>query len=185
MRRRKPCWCRSGYLHLDRSQPAIRAGFVHRPWRQRILPPGADFGTGGEIVRERREFAAHSLAVAHGDDDRRISGGLSILSAGPTFPKPWRATRTCSIGFCSTMVLRRNLRLPFGAAGTVAFRPSFWKGGDGFIIDGFGPDGVSARVLDVTRNVIRLQTGYLYHYAFAMLIGVAAAITWFMFAGPH
>jgi NADH-quinone oxidoreductase subunit L len=61
----------------------------------------------------------------------------------------------------------------------------FWKGGDGFIIDGFGPDGVSARVLDVTRNVVRLQTGYLYHYAFAMLIGVAAAITWFMFAGPH
>jgi NADH-quinone oxidoreductase subunit L len=61
----------------------------------------------------------------------------------------------------------------------------FWKGGDGFIIDGFGPDGVSARVLDVTRNVIRLQTGYLYHYAFAMLIGVAAAITWFMFAGAH
>ena len=61
----------------------------------------------------------------------------------------------------------------------------FWKGGDGFIIDGFGPDGVSARVLDVTRNVIRLQTGYVYHYAFAMLIGVAAAITWFMLAGPH
>ena len=61
----------------------------------------------------------------------------------------------------------------------------FWKGGDGFIIDGFGPDGVSARVLDVTRNVVRLQTGYLYHYAFAMLIGVAALITWFMFAGLH
>jgi len=61
----------------------------------------------------------------------------------------------------------------------------FWKGGDGFVIDGFGPDGVSARVLDVTRNVVRLQTGYLYHYAFAMLIGVAALITWFMFAGAH
>jgi NADH-quinone oxidoreductase subunit L len=41
-----------------------------------------------------------------------------------------------------------------------------WKVGDGYIIDGFGPDGVSARVLDVTRNVVRLQTGYLYHYAF-------------------
>ena len=60
-----------------------------------------------------------------------------------------------------------------------------WKGGDGFIIDGFGPDGVSARVLDVTRNVVRLQTGYLYHYAFAMLIGVAAFVTWFMFMGTH
>jgi NADH-quinone oxidoreductase subunit L len=57
-----------------------------------------------------------------------------------------------------------------------------WKGGDGWLIDGFGPDGVTARVLDVTRNVIRLQSGYLYHYAFAMLIGAAAFITWFMFA---
>jgi NADH-quinone oxidoreductase subunit L len=58
-----------------------------------------------------------------------------------------------------------------------------WKQGDGWLIDGFGPDGVSARVLDVTRGAVRLQTGYLYHYAFAMLIGVAAFITWFMFAG--
>jgi NADH-quinone oxidoreductase subunit L len=62
----------------------------------------------------------------------------------------------------------------------------FWKGGDGFIIDGLGPDGISARVLDVTRYVVRLQTGYLYHYAFAMLIGVAGFFTWFMFyGGPH
>jgi NADH-quinone oxidoreductase subunit L len=61
-----------------------------------------------------------------------------------------------------------------------------WKGGDGWLIDGFGPDGVSARVIDVTRNVVRLQTGYMYHYAFAMLIGVALFITWFMFlAGGH
>jgi NADH-quinone oxidoreductase subunit L len=59
---------------------------------------------------------------------------------------------------------------------------ALWKGGDGWLIDGFGPDGVSSRVLDVTRNVIRLQTGYLYHYAFAMLIGAAIFITWFMFA---
>src|ERR1700693_2323131 len=58
-----------------------------------------------------------------------------------------------------------------------------WKFGDGPIIDGLGPDGVSSRVLDVTRNVVKLQTGYLYHYAFAMLIGVAGLITWFMF-GP-
>jgi NADH-quinone oxidoreductase subunit L len=58
-----------------------------------------------------------------------------------------------------------------------------WKGGDGWLIDGFGPDGVSARVLDVTRNALRLQTGYLYHYAFAMLIGAALLLTWFMFGG--
>jgi len=63
---------------------------------------------------------------------------------------------------------------------------SLWKQGDGWLIDGFGPNGVAALVLDVTRNVVRLQTGYLYHYAFAMLIGAAAFITWFMFsAGIH
>jgi NADH-quinone oxidoreductase subunit L len=60
---------------------------------------------------------------------------------------------------------------------------ALWKGGDGWLIDGFGPDGVSARVIDVTRNVVRLQTGYLYHYAFVMLIGVAAIITWFLVRG--
>jgi NADH-quinone oxidoreductase subunit L len=58
---------------------------------------------------------------------------------------------------------------------------TLWKKGDGWLIDGFGPDGVSARVLDITRNVVKIQTGYLYHYAFAMLIGAAGLITWFMF----
>ncbi|AEH88135.1 NADH-quinone oxidoreductase subunit L [Mesorhizobium opportunistum] len=55
-----------------------------------------------------------------------------------------------------------------------------WKTGDGTIIDGLGPDGISARVVDVTNRVVKLQTGYLYHYAFAMLIGVAAFVTWMM-----
>jgi NADH-quinone oxidoreductase subunit L len=60
-----------------------------------------------------------------------------------------------------------------------------WKKGDGMVIDGLGPDGVSARVVDVTRGVVRLQTGYVYHYAFAMLIGVAALVSWFTFGGAH
>jgi NADH-quinone oxidoreductase subunit L len=60
-----------------------------------------------------------------------------------------------------------------------------WKTGDGQIIDGFGPDGVAASVAGVTTQVNRLQTGYVYHYAFAMLIGVAALITWFQFGGAH
>jgi len=60
-----------------------------------------------------------------------------------------------------------------------------WKRGDGFVIDGFGPDGVASTVIDVTKGVIRLQTGYVYHYAFAMMIGVAALLSWFMFGGLH
>ncbi|WP_102958287.1 NADH-quinone oxidoreductase subunit L [Mangrovicella endophytica] len=60
-----------------------------------------------------------------------------------------------------------------------------WKKGDVGTIDRLGPDGISARVLDVTDRVVRLQTGYLYHYAFAMLIGVAALVTWMMFGGAR
>jgi NADH-quinone oxidoreductase subunit L len=59
----------------------------------------------------------------------------------------------------------------------------FWKGGDGAIIDGLGPDGVAARVAAGARFAVRLETGYLYHYAFAMLIGVAAIATYFIAGG--
>ena len=56
----------------------------------------------------------------------------------------------------------------------------FWKQGDGALIDGVGPDGVAAATLNLARRASRLQTGYVYHYAFAMLVGVAALITWYL-----
>ena len=59
----------------------------------------------------------------------------------------------------------------------------FWESGDGAIIDRLGPDGVAARVVDVTGRVVKLQSGYIYHYAFAMLVGLAAVITWYVAAG--
>ena len=56
-----------------------------------------------------------------------------------------------------------------------------WKSGDGAVIDGLGPDGVAAVTRDLARQVSRLQTGYLYHYAFAMMIGLVAIVTWYLF----
>ncbi len=56
-----------------------------------------------------------------------------------------------------------------------------WRKGDGMVIDGLGPDGISARVLDVTSNVVRLQTGFVYHYAFSMIVGVGGLVTWYIF----
>ena len=52
----------------------------------------------------------------------------------------------------------------------------FWKVGDVRLIDGLGPNGVSAFAAGAARRVSKLQTGYLYHYAFVMLIGVAVLI---------
>ncbi|HEY8570887.1 NADH-quinone oxidoreductase subunit L [Phenylobacterium sp.] len=58
----------------------------------------------------------------------------------------------------------------------------FWKGGDQRIIDGLGPDGLSAVSYAVGRGTGRLQTGYVYHYAFVMLLGVVGLLTYALWA---
>ncbi|HVI97987.1 MAG TPA: NADH-quinone oxidoreductase subunit L [Sphingomonas sp.] len=54
----------------------------------------------------------------------------------------------------------------------------FWKRGDEGTIDRFGPNGLAAVVAGGSRITGRLQSGYLYTYAFVMLIGLTAAVTW-------
>ncbi|MBM3556659.1 MAG: NADH-quinone oxidoreductase subunit L, partial [Alphaproteobacteria bacterium] len=55
-----------------------------------------------------------------------------------------------------------------------------WKQGDGKTIDGLGPDGIAASTLKLAKRASFLQSGYVYHYAFAMLIGVALIVTWYL-----
>ncbi|MCH8182811.1 MAG: NADH-quinone oxidoreductase subunit L, partial [Proteobacteria bacterium] len=60
---------------------------------------------------------------------------------------------------------------------------TLWRRGDGRIIDGFGPDGFAAVVIDLARRAGSAQTGYLYHYAFVMLASVAGLVTWLLLSG--
>jgi NADH-quinone oxidoreductase subunit L len=66
-------------------------------------------------------------------------------------------------------------------------RPVFWLGrvlwrqGDGMVIDAFGPDGVAGTTVDLSVRASRLQSGYVFQYAFAMVIGVALLVSWFLF----
>ena len=55
-----------------------------------------------------------------------------------------------------------------------------WLIFDKKIIDGFGPDGISSLVINVSRNVSKIQTGFVYHYAFAMLIGLGLLLIRFV-----
>ena len=55
-----------------------------------------------------------------------------------------------------------------------------WKIGDMILIDGV-VNGVAARALDVTGRFKSMQSGYVYHYAFVMMIGLTILITYFMF----
>jgi NADH-quinone oxidoreductase subunit L len=59
----------------------------------------------------------------------------------------------------------------------------FWKKGDEAVIDGLGADALAARTIDAARRASALQTGYVYHYAFAMLIGVVALASWYALRG--
>ncbi|WP_418152754.1 NADH-quinone oxidoreductase subunit L [Litorimonas sp. RW-G-Af-16] len=52
----------------------------------------------------------------------------------------------------------------------------FYKIGDVKIIDGLGPNGVAAFAAGAAKRLSKFQSGYLYHYAFVMLLGVAALI---------
>ncbi len=54
----------------------------------------------------------------------------------------------------------------------------FWKKGDVGIIDRFGPDGISKLVKIISNKTARLQTGFIYDYAFVMLLGLSILLTY-------
>jgi NADH-quinone oxidoreductase subunit L len=68
----------------------------------------------------------------------------------------------------------------FFAGGARALGTGLWKGGDVALIDGVAVNG-SARLVGWVAAVIRrLQSGYIYHYAFAMLVGVGLVLFFFL-----
>jgi NADH-quinone oxidoreductase subunit L len=67
------------------------------------------------------------------------------------------------------------------AKGMLWFGGIFWHRGDEKIIDGFFVNGSAHMVGRFSGIVRRLQSGYLYHYAFAMILGVIALLTWVLY----
>ena len=94
----------------------------------------------------------------------------------------WRAALPrASICSCSTNGISTSSTTALFVRPRDGAGPRPVEKGDGAVIDGFGPDGVSPRRRASSRSgASRLQTGYLYHYAFAMLIGVVALVSWYL-----
>jgi NADH-quinone oxidoreductase subunit L len=57
----------------------------------------------------------------------------------------------------------------------------FWKKGDIYIIDEYGPNGISKLINYFSKRLSLFQSGYLYHYAFVMLGGLVIILTWFVY----
>jgi len=72
------------------------------------------------------------------------------------------------------------------ARGGVALGRLFWKAGDAAVIDGAMVNGSAGLVRRIAAGVRRLQSGYLYHYAFAMIVGLILLLGgfWLMGSGP-
>ena len=59
-----------------------------------------------------------------------------------------------------------------------------WKVGDARIIDGM-PNGAASLVVDGARSAVRLQTGRVANYAFAMIIGLVVFVSIFLFGAAR
>ena len=85
------------------------------------------------------------------------------------------STASCSTSGTSTSSTTSSSSGPPSGSGACSGRSATCASSTGS-----GPTASRRGCVDVTRGVVRLQTGYVYHYAFAMLIGVAALFTWYL-----
>ena len=166
-----------------------------------VLAGAVFYGMFFHDVAHIEHFFAGSLVVDH-----------EIIEAAHHVPLwvKWSATVAMIIGFVTAYVMYiRRPDLPGKLAATnpglyqfllnkwyfdelyntIFVKPAlwigraFWKGFDDWLIDDKLTEGLGRRVQNVTAWVTKLQSGYVYHYAFAMLIGVAALLTWAIAAG--
>ncbi|GEQ96698.1 hypothetical protein JCM17844_03350 [Iodidimonas gelatinilytica] len=154
------------------------------------------------IGHDRFDFWAGALVTSHGDvmdEAHHIPGWIKWLPTGmmalgfllsvlfyvvkPGIPKSMAATFPGAYKFLLNKWYFDELY------DRIFVRPAFWLGrvlwirGDQKTIDGFGPDGIAASVLAAAKRIRVLQSGYVYHYAFAMLIGIAIVISYFVLTG--
>ncbi|MCP2678604.1 NADH-quinone oxidoreductase subunit L [Maricaulaceae bacterium NA33B04] len=153
-----------------------------------------DYTSGDSYGEEDHADESHSEEAgygdeAHGDDNSErhptwvlvlpvvVSAGGFILAwsfymANPHLPGRIAATNGPLLRFLQNKWYFDEIYDFIFVRGTRALGDLFWKVGDERIIDGGGPNGIAATVMAGARRLARMQSGFVYHYAFVMLIGV-------------
>jgi len=185
MRGRSSCWC------------ARRACGRFAPRRL----PFEELFAGDRVEEFFRESLKFAVRQHHSDRHASRAGQCRLVAdphvvlgalvawqfyiAGRTCRPRSRAQRVLVPLPAQQVVFRRNLR-PLHVRPTLWLGRLLWKGGDGWLIDGYRAGRRLGRVIRCHPQCHAAADRLSYHYAFAMLIGVAAFITWFMFAtGGH
>jgi NADH-quinone oxidoreductase subunit L len=160
---------------------AVFAGMVFAPY---FLGPQA------------HEFWGEALALAHGEHEHPptwvVWAPLTVTVAGflvAAFFYLWKThvPRTLAKGPLHAFLYNKwyvdEIYDFFFVKGARALGDLFWKGGDQKIIDGLGPDGVAMTSRVLSRGLKRVQSGFLYHYSFVMLIAAVAFGAYAILAG--
>jgi NADH-quinone oxidoreductase subunit L len=67
--------------------------------------------------------------------------------------------------------------------GSLRLGQFLWRRGDDGTIDRYGPDGIAGLAVRLAQRASLMETGYIYHYALAMVVGLVGFMTWFWFKG--
>ena len=147
------------------------------------------------VVTQEHDVLAHLGEAFHGAGQfilHAFQGPavyLAIAGAGtawylylerPELPRLWRENMSGVYKLLVNKYYIDDLYIKGFAAGVRRIGQFLWVKGDELVIDGVMVNGTAntvGRLAGVLRN---LQTGYLYHYAFAMVIGLCAVIAWFI-----
>ncbi len=165
-----------------------------------VLATGAVFA--GAIfapyfLGDANEFWGHAVPLAHGEHSEHpptwvIWAPLTVTVAGfmvavllylwnPSVP------RTLAKGPVHAFLFNKwyvdEIYNFIFVKGARAIGDLFWKVGDVKVIDGLGPDGVAMSSRVFSRGLKRLQTGFVYHYSFVMLIAAVAFGAYAIIAG--
>jgi NADH-quinone oxidoreductase subunit L len=104
-----------------------------------------------------------------------------LYIARPDLPAVWRAKWGVLVTILEEKYYFDRFNDFFIAGGARLLGAGLWKIGDVALIDGLFVNG-SARLVGWTSTVIRrIQSGYIYHYAFAMIIGILLLLTVWLF----
>ena len=150
-----------------------------------VLPEHDVLGELGEEFAGPGAFVAHALAAPVALS-LALAGALTawfLYLKRPDLP----AQIAARFAFVNRLLLNKYYFDWFNeniiARGSRALGGVFWRAGDQAVIDGAMVNGTAHIVGWLALMVRRLQTGYLYHYAFAMIFGLAALIGWIVWWG--
>ncbi|MFM9828335.1 MAG: NADH-quinone oxidoreductase subunit L [Sphingomonas sp.] len=161
---------------------AVAAGFAFHGF---FIEPsaGEEFWKGSIAFREQLMHAAHEVPLGV-----KLSATIAMLLGlfggwygyvrNPAWPESVATAASGLYDFLLHKWYFDELYDLLFVKHAFAFGRLFWHRGDEQTIDRFGPNGAAALVVSGSQMAGRLQSGYIYTYAFVMLIGLTAVVTW-------